>query len=181
MGSSSNIYQRLTHQMRTAQDTGSEQWRLLAVLLRQGWYLVNKGLGHFYSTPPHREKALHVVVVVGVLLQLPKQKRHPASKTVKLTYLKPLGGVPPPPLTLHFPLGPLLPQLLRRCKHPVLKNRFAGSEDSVFLQPGVPVNEPPVCTGTPKTCSEKAPVTAHGAPTPEVCLETKQLMGKQLH
>lgn len=68
MGSSSNIYQHLTHQMRTAQDTGSEQWRLLAVLLRQGWYLVNKGLGYFYSTPPHREKALHVVVVLGVLL-----------------------------------------------------------------------------------------------------------------
>lgn len=30
-GSRSNIYQRLTHQIRIAQDT---QWRLLAVLLR---------------------------------------------------------------------------------------------------------------------------------------------------
>lgn len=48
----------------------------------------------------------------------------------------------------------------------------------MFLDPGVPVNKPPVCTGTPKTGSEKHPVTAHGAPTPEVCLETKQLIRK---
>lgn len=48
----------------------------------------------------------------------------------------------------------------------------------MFLDPGVTVKEQPVCTGTPKPCSEKHPVTAHGAPTPEVCLETNQLIRK---